>query len=123
MSNKKGGCKMARLHIWQDDDGDNCLEWVWTGWLTRPVMVEYKGKHWFSPIARFSNAKAKDFVRDIQPDSVTVEFSIESEGVDVIWPNFWARPVHWLWRHWNKLKVLVHKYLGFGTERRHHGNR
>jgi len=77
----------------------------------RPTStITYKpGRQWFQPTITMQRATINQTTQQEIEDAVQVSFDVHAPGYDVQWPNRWARPVHWLWRHCIKITALFRK--------------
>jgi len=75
------------------------------------------GKHWFQPKVVFTNARFSDVVSTEMDGDILVAVSAQATEYTLEYSSKWAKAVHWLWRQWTKLRVLVRKFMGFVTER------
>ena len=82
------------------------------------TTITYRpGQQWFQPTLTCGNATIQLLEQREEEGLVSVSFGACAQSYDLQWPNFWARPVYWLWREWSKFRGLIHKFRGIGTER------
>lgn len=77
------------------------------------ARVIFKGRRWFHPTLTFDKAWFINLEPELMIDTLRVDLSMVAPMCEVEYPNFWARPVFWLWRIWTKFTKFVRDWRGF----------
>lgn len=73
--------------------------------LNPTVQVVYKtGQRWFHPTLTLNRARVVNL--EPEPVSCTLHVDMKALACEIEYPNFWARPIYWLWRCWMKIQAL-----------------
>jgi hypothetical protein len=68
--------------------------------------VRVKPARWFLPIITIKDARITGYSENSDDSGVRVNVTWRAAQGDMEWQHWLARPVYWLWRQWQAVRVL-----------------